>query len=54
MSVDVQRVNIDIPKWNQSTYMGRLKYFFVITNPLNILKSDEKLRTSKDIVDQYR
>lgn len=48
------RINIDIPRWDQNTYTGRLKYFFNVTNPLNIFKSDQELNEAKEVVDKYK
>lgn len=48
------RVNIDEPRWDQSTYWGRAKYFFTTTNPLNILCSSKELERAKEIVDKYK
>ncbi|XP_065210791.1 sideroflexin-1 [Planococcus citri] len=49
-----RRVNIDAPRWDQNTYIGRLKYFFNVTNPLYILKTDEDLNKAKELVDKYK
>nr|CCA18516.1 sideroflexin1like protein putative [Albugo laibachii Nc14] len=48
------RVNIDEPRWDQRTILGRAKHFFAITNPLNVLATDEQLQAAKTLVDQYR
>ena len=49
-----QIINIDEPRYDQSTYIGRAKHFFVTTNPLNILASDKELENAKDIVESFR
>lgn len=50
----MSRINIDEPRWDQSTYEGRAAHFFTITNPLNLLCSSEQLERAKDIVTRYR
>ncbi|KAK8393607.1 hypothetical protein O3P69_006727 [Scylla paramamosain] len=50
----MSRINIDEPRWDQSTYEGRAQHFFTITNPLNLLCSSEQLERAKDIVTRYR
>lgn len=47
-------INIDEPRYDQNTYMGRAKHFFVTTNPLNILASNAQLERSKEIVESFR
>ena len=49
-----RRLNIESPRYDQSTFEGRAKYFFTTTNPLNILASDEELERAKLIVESYR
>ncbi|KAH8293391.1 hypothetical protein KR054_000045 [Drosophila jambulina] len=48
------RVNIDEPKYDQNTYIGRAKHFFLVTNPLNVLASSAKLEEARQIVLKYR
>ncbi|XP_069184359.1 sideroflexin-3 isoform X3 [Procambarus clarkii] len=50
----MSRINIDEPRWDQSTYEGRAKHFFTITNPLNLLCSPSELEVAKDVVTKYR
>jgi len=47
-------VNIDEPRWDQSTYRGRANHFFTTTNPLNLLISETELDKAKAIVTKYR
>lgn len=49
-----KRLNLDEPRYDQSTFSGRAKHFFVTTNPLNVLASDEELDRAKQIVTDYR
>ena len=47
-------INIDEPRYDQNTYAGRAKHFFITTNPLNILASNQQLENAKEIVENYR
>jgi len=47
-------VDIESPRFDQSTFVGRAKHFFITTNPLNVLASDTELDEAKRIVDLYR
>ncbi|CAH1641499.1 unnamed protein product [Spodoptera littoralis] len=47
-------IDIDKPKWDQSTYAGRAKHFLLLTNPINCLASDEDLDMAKRALDEYR
>lgn len=49
-----EMVNIDEPRYDQNTYVGRAKHFFVTTNPLNILASNKQLEDAKSLVESYR
>lgn len=48
------KINIEEPRYDQSTYAGRAKHFFITTNPLNLFASGRHLDEAKDIVERYR
>ncbi|XP_037068290.1 sideroflexin-3-like isoform X2 [Pollicipes pollicipes] len=50
----MEKINLDAPRWDQSTYLGRAKHFLIITNPLNVFASSAELDAAKDIVTKYR
>ncbi len=54
MAVSKSRIDIENPRYDQSTFEGRAKHFFITTNPLNVFASDEELDKAKDIVELYR
>jgi sideroflexin-1/3 len=54
MSSSGKRLNLDAPRYDQSTFEGRAKHFFITTNPLNVLATDEELEKAKSIVEAYR
>ncbi|ODM91511.1 Sideroflexin-1 [Orchesella cincta] len=54
MSFSKGRVNLYEPRWDQSTYWGRLRHFINVTNPLNLLHTREDLEWAKNVVLKYR
>ncbi|KAL7644823.1 UNVERIFIED_CONTAM: hypothetical protein RMT77_004636 [Armadillidium vulgare] len=50
----MDRINIDEPRWDQGTYMGRARHFFTTTNPLNLFAKPSQLDNAKLIVDKFR
>ncbi|XP_041370414.1 sideroflexin-1-like [Gigantopelta aegis] len=54
MATSQSRINLDEPRYDQSTFTGRAKHFFITTNPLNLFVSGAKLDQAKDIVERYR
>ena len=48
------KVDIEQPKWDQSTYWGRATHFFTTANPLNVFATPAQLDNAKDIVSKYR
>lgn len=49
-----QRIDISKPLWDQSTFLGRLKHFFWVTDPRTCIISDDKLDEEKELLDLYR
>nr|XP_033798258.1 sideroflexin-3 isoform X2 [Geotrypetes seraphini] len=47
-------INIQEPRWDQSTFEGRAKHFFMVTDPRNVLLFSETLDEAKKIVQNYR
>ncbi|KAL4231603.1 Sideroflexin-1 [Mactra antiquata] len=54
MTNTMPRINLDEPRYDQSTFSGRAKHFFITTNPLNVFASSKKLDEAKNIVEKYR
>lgn len=46
--------DIDAPRWDQFTFMGRLKHFFNITDCRTALLGNDKLDEAKALVDSCR
>lgn len=49
-----ERINIDAPLWDQSTFVGRFKHFMWVTDFRSGLVSEETLDNAKKLVEQYR
>ncbi|XP_004866394.1 sideroflexin-3 isoform X1 [Heterocephalus glaber] len=47
-------VNIQEPRWDQSTFLGRARHFFTVTDPRNLLLSGAQLEAARNIVQNYR
>ena len=50
----MERVKVDAQRGDQSTFYGRFRHFFWMTNPLNGLHSEAELLKAKTLVQQYR
>jgi hypothetical protein len=50
----VPRIDLENPRYDQSTFEGRAKHFITTTNPLNVMASDADLENAKIIVEGYR
>ena len=47
-------IDIDEPRWDQNTFLGRLNRFIRITNPLLLLKSSRDFDDAAKLVQQAR
>lgn len=47
-------INIKEPRWDQGTFVGRAKHFFTVTDPRNILLTNEQLAQAHRIITDYR
>ncbi|MFH4984053.1 hypothetical protein AB6A40_010762 [Gnathostoma spinigerum] len=46
--------DITRPRWDQSTFEGRARHFFTITNPMNLFVPNKRLEECKKIVLDYK
>ncbi|XP_048361073.1 sideroflexin-2 isoform X2 [Sphaerodactylus townsendi] len=54
MTAHLTMFNIDAPRWDQNTFMGRLKHFFNITDPRTLAVSEHELDRAKALVESCR
>uniref|UniRef100_A0A8C6ZKE4 Sideroflexin-3 n=1 Tax=Nothoprocta perdicaria TaxID=30464 RepID=A0A8C6ZKE4_NOTPE len=47
-------INIREPRWDQSTFQGRARHFFTVTDPRNLLLSGAALEEARRVVESYR
>ena len=48
------KVNIEEPRWDQTTYWGRARHFFTTANPINVFATPGQLDHANEIVTKYR
>ncbi|KAI0221184.1 Sideroflexin-2 [Lamellibrachia satsuma] len=48
------RINIDEPLWDQRTFLGRLKYFFWMTDFRTVVVPTRQLYDAKELIEKYR
>ncbi|KAF0289372.1 Sideroflexin-2 [Amphibalanus amphitrite] len=48
------RLDLSRPRWDQSTFAGRLRHFFSITSPLLALHGAADVEAARRLVEQYR
>ena len=47
------RVDLTKPRYNQDTYIGRLKHFMSTTSPLTVLATPKEQEEAKELVEGY-
>ena len=45
---------LDKPKYDLGTYFGRLQYFLRMTDPMNLLESEESVRKAESAIQLFR
>ncbi|XP_031246440.1 sideroflexin-2 isoform X3 [Mastomys coucha] len=54
MEADLSGFNIDAPRWDQCSFLGRVKHFFNITDPRTVFASEQELDWAKVVVERSR
>lgn len=54
MSDRPERINVDEPRWDQSTIYGRLRHFGSITNPIRAFARTQYLYKQKKLLELYK
>ena len=54
MAVTTRHINLEEPRYDQSTFSGRAKHFFITTNPFNLFATGKQLDDAKSIVERFR
>lgn len=50
----LSHIDLRKPRYNQSTYFGRARHFFEVTDPRNVIASSAKLEEARDLVTAHR
>ena len=48
------RLQLNKPRYDQSTFLGRAKHFFNVTDPRNLFVTAAQLDAAKKLVENYR
>jgi len=48
------RIDVDSPRWQQDTFLGRLKYFASISDFRTAFVSDKQLSDAKELLEKYK
>lgn len=54
LSAQMARIDLTKSKWDQSTFVGRLQYFFAVTDPRLSLLRDHELEGAKTLLELYK
>lgn len=54
IKVDTERIDVDKPLWDQSTFVGRFRHFAFVTDPTTCFTSEDDLDKAKLLIEQYR
>nr|CAI5821688.1 unnamed protein product [Callosobruchus analis] len=54
MSCYEEKINLDEPRYDQDTYIGRARHFFEITNPLNLFVTCQRLEEARCLITRYK
>jgi tricarboxylate carrier len=47
-------INLDQPRWDQNSYMGRAQHFLSTTNPMNLFATPFQLQQAKETIEKYK
>lgn len=50
----IPQLDLSKPRYDQSTYLGRAKYFFETANPINAFASSKRLEDAATLVKNYK
>ncbi|KAJ3386546.1 Splicing factor 3B subunit 1 [Lobulomyces angularis] len=50
----VERIDLSKPRYDQSTYIGRLRHFAALTSPLTLFATDKQLNAAKTLITDYQ
>ena len=49
-----RHIDISQPRFDQRTFDGRARHFFIVTNPLNVFVSGAKLDEAAQVIKKYK